>query len=148
MLRNKCICENGHSIFVIFRTPVNSVNFQYDKSVPDTSYLIFKDFNIICLTKKNFVDVTTCWCNIHRHKKNSADLRGFFWNFHDLMYLLYINKRWSIVVKCCSWYKQQNLIISICCKKDVQLFIYAKNFRKIMKFGWIYNRIWKFDFFE
>ena len=74
LLRNRCICENGHSIFVIFRTPVNTVNFQCDKSVLDTSYLISKDFNIICVSKKNIVDVTPCWCNIHQHKKKLAQI--------------------------------------------------------------------------
>ena len=65
LLRNRCICENGHSFFSNFWTPVNTANFECDKSVTDTLYLISMHFNIICVTKNFFVDVTPCWCNIY-----------------------------------------------------------------------------------
>ena len=60
MSRNRCICENGHSFFSNFWTPVNIANFECDKSVTDTLYLISMHFNIICVTKKFVVDVTPC----------------------------------------------------------------------------------------
>ena len=39
-------------------------------------------FNIICVTKKKFVDVTPCWCNIYQHKKKLTQIFEDFFGIY------------------------------------------------------------------
>ena len=74
MLRNKYVCENWLFVFANFWVHAKRLNFRYEESILNTSYLSFEDFYIHWKHKKIIVDVRPCWCNIFQPEKKLAEI--------------------------------------------------------------------------